>query len=139
MKFSTIRDTASGALLASLTFILVFSSFPVQPVAAATSPLFSMTIIAPTSNPVRRQWAAIIANSYQSANIDARLVYVSFGTLIEHMFDQTSPTLYVNGGFDAGFVGWGGGTVLPDIGTNNVVNYRSQNLPRYRNQQCGQL
>lgn len=129
MKFSTIRDTASGALLASLTFILVFSSFPVQPVAAATSPLFSMTLIAPTSNPVRRQWAAIIANSYQSANIDARLVYVSFGTLIEHMFDQTSPTLYANGGFDAGFVGWGGGTVLPDYGTNNVVNYRSQNLP----------
>lgn len=108
---------------------MIFSSFAIQPAAAASSPLFSVTLLAPTSNPVRRQWAAIIANSYQSANIDARLVYVSFGTLIEHMFDQTSPTLYAKGGFDAGFVGFGGGTVLPDIGTNAIINYRSNNMP----------
>ncbi len=129
MKFSTVRDTASGALLASIAFILVFSAFPVQPVAAASSPLFSMTLIAPTSNPVRRQWAAIITNSYQSANIDAKLVYVSFGTLANLLFGPSKAILYKDGGFDAGFIGYGGGTVLPDIGTNNVINYRTNNFP----------
>ncbi len=85
-----------------------------------------MTLLAPTSNPVRRQWAAIIANSYQAANIDARLVYVSFGTLINTILGANAFKLYDQGGYDAGFVGFGGGTVLPDYGTQNVIAYRNE-------------
>lgn len=115
-----------GSTLAFVAFILIFSSIPIQPVAAQQQPLFSMTLLAPTSNPVRRQWAAIITNSFQSVGIDAKLVYVSFGALISRVWPDKCPCgqLFDQGGYDAVFIGWGGGTVLPDFGTSNVVNYR---------------
>jgi ABC-type transport system substrate-binding protein len=120
-----------------------------MPVAkAASAPYFSLTLVAPTSNPVRRQWAQIIQNSFVSAGIQANLVYESFaqwlGILlgnstcgkggapaplpIEGAGAQNCPMpSFANGGWDAGFVGNGGGTTLPDYGTQNVVLYRGDN------------
>jgi ABC-type oligopeptide transport system substrate-binding subunit len=87
-----------------------------------------MTVIAPTSNPLRRQWAAIVVDNIRQVGIDARLIYTSFGTMAGLTFgcsaDNCGKT-YANGGFDANFVGFGGGTPLPDFGTQNVVIYRS--------------
>jgi len=126
---STLNGTAQGILLGVLAFVLVSSSLPLTAVAASSSsggPLFSMVLIAPTSNPTRRQWAAIIASSLDSINIGASLVYVSFTVLGNDLFACSAgcPTPdYASGGFDAAFIGWGGGTPLPDFGTGNVVNY----------------
>ena len=129
MRSSTINGTAQGALLGVIAFVLVSSAFPLPAVAATTSsgPIFSMTLIAPTSNPIRRQWASIITSSFDSLNIGANLVFVSFDVLLNDFFGCPSgcpPPTYANGGWDAGFVGFGGGTPLPDFGTQNVIVYR---------------
>ena len=107
--------------------MLIFSALPAPVTAQGPTSLFSITVVAPTSNPLRRQWAAIIVNNYQSVGIDAKLIYVSFGTESSLSFGCTNNCglLYANGGFDEVFVGFGGGTVLPDFGTQDVVTYRS--------------
>jgi ABC-type transport system substrate-binding protein len=101
---------------------------PLAATAASTSgPLFSMTLIAPTSNPLRRQWASIITSSLDSINIGANLVFVNFDVLLADFFNCPAgcpPPTYANGGWDAGFVGFGGGSPLPDFGTQNVIVYR---------------
>jgi hypothetical protein len=102
---------------------------PITAVAATSSgPLFSMTLIAPTTNPARRQWASIITSSLDSANIGANLVFVSFTVLLNDFFGCPTgcPTaLYSNGGFDAGFVGFNVLNPLPDYGTQDVTSYRN--------------
>ncbi|MBI3840583.1 MAG: hypothetical protein HY297_01270 [Thaumarchaeota archaeon] len=100
---------------------------PVQAVTSSGA-FFTATVVAPTSNPLRRQWAAIVTNNLKQLNIDARLIYVSFGVMSGLTFgcsaDNCGKT-YDQGGFDIHFVGYGGGTPLPDFGTQNQVTYRS--------------
>jgi len=132
-------------MLGLFAFILVFTALPMPVAKAASAPYFSITLIAPTSNPVRRQWAQVIQNSFVSAGIQANLVYMSFGQWlglvlgnstcgkggapaplpVEGAGAQNCPMpSFANGGWDAGFLGNGGGTALPDWGTQNVVLYR---------------
>ena len=132
-------------MLGLFAFILVFSVAPIPIAKAASAPYFSITLIAPTSNPVRRQWAQIIQNSFISADINTNLVYMSFAQWlglvlgnstcgkggapaalpVEGSGAQNCPMpSFANGGWDAGFLGNGGGTALPDFGTQNVVLYR---------------
>jgi ABC-type transport system substrate-binding protein len=125
------NDTLKGVVLGLLAFVLVSSSMPLSTVSvhAATTPYFSMTLIAPTSNPQRRQWAAIIQNSYTSANIDAKLIYVSFSQMLGILLGCANgcpAKTFASGGWDATFVGNGGGTSLPDFGTQNVAFYRNE-------------
>jgi ABC-type transport system substrate-binding protein len=132
-------------MLGLFAFILVFSVAPIPIAKAASAPYFSITLIAPTSNPVRRQWAQIMQNSFISADINTNLVYMTFAQWLGLLLGNTTcgkggapaalpvegsgaqncpmPS-FANGGWDAGFVGEGGGTVLPDFGTQNVVLYR---------------
>ncbi len=120
---------------------MVFSVIPTPVAKAASAPYFSMVLIAPTSNPARRQWAQIIQNSFTAAGIDARLVYMSFSQWLSLLLgNSTCPAgqdfiagasncplpSFANGGWDAGFVGNGGGTVLPDFSTQNVVFYKAE-------------
>ena len=83
----TSTKAFQGVLLGFLVFILLFSSISVAtpPVKAQTS-LFSITLLAPTTNPVRRQHAALIANALQSVGVDARVVYVTFSDLTARLF-----------------------------------------------------
>ena len=109
-----------GITLGFLVFLLLYSSFITVPAtkAAEQSPLFSITLLAPTSNPVRRQHAALIANALQSVGVDARVVYVTFTDLIARLFVDDPSTLgksFVNGGWDIGFIGWGFTSPVPDI------------------------
>jgi len=124
-------DMMKGVVLGLLAFVLVSSSLPLQSfnAHAATGPYFSMTLMAPTSNPQRRQWAAIIQNSYEGANIDAKLIYVAFSQMLSVLLGCANgcPAKAFNaGGWDATFVGNGGGTSLPDFGTQNVAFYRNE-------------
>lgn len=127
MRSSAINGTAKGALLGVIAFVLVTSAMPLTATAASSSgPLFSITLIAPTTNPARRQWASIITSSLDSVNIGASLVFVSFTVLLDDFFACPTgcPTAsYANGGFDAGFVGYSVTEPLPDYGTQNVVGY----------------
>jgi hypothetical protein len=132
MSFSVnSNDTLKGVVLGLFAFVLVSSSMPLSTVTvhAATTPYFTMTLIAPTSNPLRRQWAAIIQNSYVSANIDAKLIYVSFSQMLGILLGCANgcpAKTFAQGGWDATFVGNGGGTSLPDFGTQNVAFYRNE-------------
>lgn len=131
MRSSFYGDTAKGVSLGLIAFMMVFSAVPI-PVTAASgngAPYFSMTLIAPTSNPSRRQWAAVIQNSYSSAGIDTNLIYVSFSQLLGYLLGCSNgcpANDFAHGGWDAGFVGNGGGTALPDFGTQNVVFYKNE-------------
>ena len=132
MSFSVnSNDTLKGVVLGLFAFVLVSSAMPLSTVTvhAATTPYFSMTLIAPTSNPLRRQWAAIIQNSYVSGNIDAKLIYESFSQMLAILLGCANgcpAKTFASGGWDATFVGNGGGTSLPDFGTQNVAFYRNE-------------
>jgi len=130
MRFTLFGDSAKGVLLGIIAFTLVSSSFPIQAVGAASGPLFSMTLIAPaTTNPTRRQWAAIIQNSLSAANIAANLIYVSFTQDLSILYGCSNgcpANDFAHGGWDVGFVGNGAGTALADFGTQNVVDYRNE-------------
>lgn len=118
LRLYAVNESAAGVSLAIIAFILVFSSLPLNQVAAATTsgPLFSFTLLAPTTNPVRRQYAAIISNSFQQAGMSVNLVYVTFAVLDTKLFPSSCPCgqSYAQGGFDAAFIGWGGGAPIPD-------------------------
>jgi ABC-type transport system substrate-binding protein len=60
--------------------------------------------------------------------IAANLVFVSFSVLLNTLFacpNGCPPPTYAKGGYDAAFIGFGGGTPLPDFGTQNVIVYRN--------------
>ena len=133
MDSSYFNDTAKGVTLGLIAFLFILSAFPIQTVAAATGngkPYFSITMEAPSTNPSRRQWAAIIQNSWSNAGIGANLIYVSsFGILTGLVLGcggGCPPKSFADGGFDAFFVGAGGGTALPDFGTQNVLFYKGE-------------
>ena len=132
-----MEDSATGAILAAVSFILIFSAVPLPAATAAGQPYFSFTLMAPTSNPVRRQWASIIASSFTSENIGVNLVFVSFSTEINRAFGTAPGPDYNDGGFDGLFIGFGGGTPLPDFGTNNVINYRTDDFTPNGNNYMG--
>jgi len=126
LDFTSIKQSATGASLAFVVFVLFVPAITPAASAATSSTYFSFTMIAPNTNPVRVQWAEIIQNSYQENGIAANLVFTAFSPLIDRVWGgATNGPLFAAGGYDAIFIGWGGGTVLPDYGTDNVVNYKS--------------
>jgi hypothetical protein len=125
------NDIAKGAMLGVMAFVLISSSLPLATVTAAAAPYFTMTLIAPTSNPQRRQWAAIIQNSLETANIDAKLIYVSFTVDLGILFGCSNgcPAKdFAHGGWDAAFVGNSPTTSLPDFGTQSVTGYKNEGV-----------
>lgn len=112
-----------GSALAAVMFMLFFSTYvPLVPVAhAQEAPLFSITLLAPTTNPIRRQHAALLANALQSVGVSARVVYVTFSDLINRLFPEDPEKLgatFEKGGYDVGFLGWGYTAPVPDIRSN---------------------
>jgi len=68
-----------------------------------------MTLVAPGSaNLLRRQWGLIIANSFQSVGIDARVVFLDWGSVYDRILtpppDKIGKT-WDEGGWDALFIG----------------------------------
>lgn len=115
-------DMLKGIVLGTLIFLTLStcSVFLVSTVAAQQAPLFSVTMIASTGNPVRRQYATIIASGMQSVGINARVFYLNFDQLANRMFfagaDQGA--LFDKGGYDIGFIGWGFTSPVPDFRSN---------------------
>ncbi|MEM3365660.1 MAG: hypothetical protein QXM93_04500, partial [Candidatus Methanomethyliaceae archaeon] len=114
--------------------IMVVSVFAfVQPlVLSADQPLFKMTLVAPGSaNLLRRQWGLIIANSFQSVGIDARVVFLGWGSVYDRILTPPPENIgktWDEGGWDALFIGWTpGAPSTPFAGTFQI--YYSKNLP----------
>lgn len=117
-----LREILEGIALALLIFITISSVVPVllAPAYAQSAPIFSATLIASTGNPVRRQYASIIAANLRSVGIDAKLFYINFDVLSGRLFftstKQGNP--FDQGGYDIGFLGWGFTSPVPDFRTN---------------------
>ncbi len=107
--------------------------FPVPAVEAADNqPFFKMTIVAPgDANPARRNWGQIIANSFQSAGIDARVVFLGWGSVYDRCLTPAAENIgktWDEGGFDALLIGWTPGSPsTPYLGSFQI--YYSKNLP----------
>jgi ABC-type transport system substrate-binding protein len=142
-----------GVFLAVAAYSILFGAITpaVSNAYAASQPIFSMTLLAPTSNPVRRQYASIIATSFQSVGINAQVIYVTFSELIPRMFFTSAANCtqagadFNHGGYDVGFIGWGSTSVVPDgwlfqyLGTCDNMAPIGNNYYLYNNTQVNQL
>jgi len=137
-----------GMTFGFLIFLLLFSSLLTVPVsnAAQQSPLFSITLICSTTNPVRRQHAALTASAMQSVGIDARVVYMGFGDLIGKLFPEKSMIgkTFAQGGYDIGFLGYGMTSPIPDIknqyyGSNAAFPPDGNNYALYNSSEANKL
>jgi ABC-type transport system substrate-binding protein len=116
-----LKEILQGIALALLVYITISSVAPLLvPVHAQSAPIFSATMIASTGNPVRRQYASIIAANLRSVGIDARLFYVNFDVLANRMFFTSAKqgSSFDEGGYDIGFIGWGFTSPVPDFRIN---------------------
>jgi peptide/nickel transport system substrate-binding protein len=122
MSSDSIRDIVRGIVLGTLIFLTLSASSIVafNTVAAQQAPLFSATMIASTGNPVRRQYATIIASGMQSVGINARVFYLNFDQLSNRMFFYATDqgNLFDKGGYDIGFIGWFFTIPIPDFRAN---------------------
>ncbi len=83
----------------------------------ASSPLFSVTIIAPANaNLLRRQWAQIFASNLDQLGIDAKVVYLPWVSVYDRCLTPAANLVgktWDQGGWDILALGWTPG-VLPD-------------------------
>jgi ABC-type transport system substrate-binding protein/class 3 adenylate cyclase len=115
---SRSHELVEGFLLAGLVLLVVSGAIQLLFVStyAKAPPLFSVTLLVSSNQPVRQQYASIIANNMISMGIDAKLEVVDLDTLNTRLFflNSTQGALYDQGGYDMGFVGWlGGGPWVP--------------------------
>ena len=122
MNNKQLKEILQGIALALLIYVTISSVAPllVAPAYAQSAPIFSATMIASTGNPVRRQYASIIAANLRSVGIDARLFYVNFDVLSNRMFFSSAKQgdSFDQGGYDIGFIGWGFTSPVPDFRGN---------------------
>lgn len=123
MNNGQLKEILQGIALALLVYVTLSSAAPLflAPAYAQSAPIFSATMIASTGNPVRRQYASIIAANLRSVGIDARLFYVNFDVLVNRMFFAGSAkqgSTFDQGGYDIGFIGWGYTSPVPDFRAN---------------------
>jgi ABC-type transport system substrate-binding protein len=78
-------------------------------------PYFSMTLISPTTNVARTQWAAMTAQAFQNIGVDVELKWWNWNIIMPRLFlDPPGVGLdYEHGGFDGYFIGMGA-TADPD-------------------------
>jgi len=134
-----------GIFTGFIIFTLMISAFMLlPPVKAEQAPLFSCTLTAPTTNPVRRQHAALIGSAMQSVGIDAKVVYVTWSDLIPRLFGDEPGKTFEEGGFDIGFIGWGFTAPVPDIksqflGTKEAFPPTGNNYALYNSSEANDL
>jgi ABC-type transport system substrate-binding protein len=122
MSSKVFKHVVEGVTLALLVYVVSSGAVPLLvPVHAQGAPLFQVTLIAPTGgNQVRRQYASIITSNMISLGIDARLFYVTFPALLSRIDFESAPvgSLFNQGGYDMGFVGYGATIPIPDFSSN---------------------
>ena len=126
---------ARGAAVALLLFMASSSSvlLLLAPVNAQQAPLFSATLIVSSGNPVRRAYAKDITDNMVSLGIDAKLVILDFDQIFDRLFFTKAKqgSLYRNGGYDMGFLGWGFTSPVPDFRSNLDGRYMAPGGSNY--------
>jgi len=131
-----LENNKSYTMLITVLTISVLAisvlAVPSPVIAQSDEGLFKITIIAPgLANLLRQQWGLIIANSFRQVGIDARVVFLGWGAVIDRVFEPTAEMMgktYDEGGFDAELIGWTPG--LPSTAFSGTYQtYHSNNLP----------
>lgn len=75
---------------------------------AMNTPFFEITLLSPTGNPDREQWATRMAAELPKIGIGVKEhLQVGFADIYPRVFDQlVPPVLHDQGGYDVSFVGW---------------------------------
>jgi ABC-type transport system substrate-binding protein len=122
--FQYKRDILMGATMALAVYVMLFSTVaPMMTSAYAqtTTSLFTVNLIAPSSNAVRRQHAAIITQSFQAVGINAVLTLVpKLADEIPRIFSDSVTQDFAHGGYDIAFIGWGATSPTPDSSFSNI-------------------
>ncbi|MHA2203076.1 MAG: ABC transporter substrate-binding protein, partial [Candidatus Hodarchaeales archaeon] len=90
----------------------------------STDPYFNMTLICPSTNADRMQWAALTNKTFHSIGINSTLQYVDWGTMLTRTLANSDGTDYSHGGFDALFIGW-----VADPDPDFTGNYHRDYIP----------
>ena len=116
-------------VLTVLVFIWLVSSsiVPLSLAQAQPAPLFSVTLIVLNNNPVRAQYASIIADNMIKLGIYAKVEYENWTTFDNRLWTNSTGPLFNGGGYDIAFLGWGYASPLPDLRLN--FDGRPPNLP----------
>ena len=135
-----------GTVVALLLFVVSSGSVFVllASVNAQQASLFSVTLITSSGNSVRREYAKEITDNMVSLGIDAKLVILDFDQIYDRLFftNAKQGSLYGNGGYDMGFLGWGYSTPLPDFRSNLDGRYMApagNNYALYDNSEVNSL
>jgi len=119
MSSRSFKYALEGISLALLIYVVCSGPVPLllAPAYAQQAPLFSVTLIASTGNPVRRQYASIITRNLIALGIDAKLFYINFDVLSNRVFFASVPagSIFAQGGNDINFIGWGPTSPVPDF------------------------
>jgi ABC-type transport system substrate-binding protein len=100
--------------------LLVIVALGVMPLMATpkaqgitVGPFFSISILAPNSNPARNQWATLMVEQLPKIGIEVDVFdHTSWSQIYPRTWDYPGPypiPTYAEGGFDILFVGWGWG------------------------------
>jgi ABC-type transport system substrate-binding protein len=131
LKGSTIKRSLIVGICLLLVLGSVLSILPhlvMAQTGTKLTPTLHITLISPTSNPVRRAWASIVQNNLNSLGINASLVYLPFSPDIYARAlvpdASTVGKTYDEGGFDTLFVGYNMG-----IDSDPYSLYHSSQFP----------
>ncbi len=120
--------------------IMPMLSAPAQ--ALTVGPFFSISILAPNSNPARNQWATLMVEQLPKIGIEVDIFdHTSWSQIYPRTWDYPGPypiPSYAEGGFDILFVGWGWGLDWDPTGLfdtpgivpngDNFYQYSSQDM-----------
>ncbi|MFX0090493.1 MAG: ABC transporter substrate-binding protein, partial [Candidatus Hodarchaeota archaeon] len=109
------KNLSLSLLLVTLITVSLCFSVNQQAFSQEKEYIFSTTLIAPTGNPIRVQFAQLTTQELLNVGIKATLILVGWDVLITRMMGSETHADYAGGGFDIGFVGWSGGIVPTDL------------------------
>lgn len=124
-------------VIVALGALPLFST-PTQ--ALKVGPFFSISILAPNSNPARNQWATLMVEQLPKIGIEVDVFdHTSWSQIYPRTWDYPGPypiPSYAEGGFDILFVGWGWGLDWDPTGLFNTEGIvpNGDNFYQYSNQ-----
>ena len=126
-----MKSKKKALIICLLLLTSAFSLPAITFVQSQGEPLFSITLIVPGPNPLRKAWAEVVENSLDSAGINAIRVELDWDTVYARALDPNASVVgrvYDDGGFDALFVGYALG-----IDPNPFELYDSNLMPPGQN------
>jgi ABC-type transport system substrate-binding protein len=123
-----LRKIVLVTVFVFLTLTMLSNGTTVQ--AAKPADFFFVHVIAPTSNPVRMQYAQLIEKELPKIGIGAELDLISWAALGPRVTDQEVGS-YADGGYDISFFGMSMGTPATHQGDNINGVFGKESIPPY--------